>query len=625
MLKTSIAIFLVFVWAASFAAFSSENLKTISNDPYWKLLLYYENNTFGGYSSKVDTHHFFFHPQGNQNSLLELKATIKAFQNDKKKITIAKIHTQCAFPERFKFLSKKLPSNTFKRHSCPQFNEWKKALSPKSISLVFSTAYSNNPSSMFGHTLLKFNKHDPEYFHKDLLNYSAAFGANVDPNDSTLLYAIKGMLGKYRGVFTLDPYYVKVTEYINGEARDLWDYELNLSKDKMDSIINHLWELYANANFNYFFFDENCSYYLSRLLDLAFPELWNSNYTFFVLPSDIVKRFAWKKNLIKKIRFRPSALKQFLQKFEILTKEEKKKFNEIINSKLLLENNSYELLEAIIKSYDYIKFQKKGSLLKEEHQIIRKTLLQISKTKIPTIKRPSPSFDKINQPDKGHRASRVGLWATNGNQNHLVLEYKAPYHDLMDMDAGFERYSQIDLMKIKLGYNFDDKKIKVHNAQIVEITSHPKSTILSRKYSYELGARIGLLEELRKYNSNKLSVQAAGGINKQFFDDNLLVFLMAGLSPEYSPHFKHHLQFSPYLTLGFIKSFKKLKVGWKSSFYVPLFYGTIKEYYFLNSKIELSLQLTHDWMLRYSTKWRGAYGEIAFKNEIHSLGLLYYY
>ena len=625
MLKAS-KFYLIFLFgAASFAASSFETLKFISQDPYWQRILYYETNLFNELSSKVDTPHFFFHPKGHLNSLLELQATIKAFKNNQKKITLAKIHTQCAFPERYKFLSKKLPKGTFKKQPCPQFDSWKKSLSPKSLSLVFSTAYSNNPSSMFGHTLIKFNKYDPELFHKDLLNYTAAFGANIDPNDSTMLYAIKGITGKYRGIFTLDPYYVKVNEYVSGEARDLWDYELQLSKDKIDSITNHLWELYANANFDYFFFDENCSYYLSRLLDLGFPELWKKDYKYFVLPSDIIKRFVWNKNFVKKIRFRPSALKVFNQKYKTLTEDEKELFTKLVDKKELPKNSSFELLMAIIKYYDYIKFQKKGNLKKSEYQFIRKVLLVLSKTPIPTQKRMAPPFDKINRPDHGHRASRLAIWGQNGDDNHLVLEFKLPYHDLMDLDFGFERFSQIDLLNIKLGYNLDRKKVQLYKFQLVDITSHSKSTNLIRRYSYELGIGMSTLEELKKYDSNKFGLYVGGGINKQFLNDTFLAYSMAGVSPEYSPHYKHHIQFSPYLKLGFIKSFKNLKLGWNSTLFTPLFYGNIKEYYFLNSKFELSFKLTRDWVLRYSTKWRGTYGDITFKNELHSFGLLYYF
>ena len=65
---------------------------------------------------------------------------------------------------------------------------------------------------------------------------------------------------------------MKVREYNDTEARDLWEYELNLSPDQVDWMVRHAWETGATW-FDYFFFRENCSYHLLSLLELAEPSL----------------------------------------------------------------------------------------------------------------------------------------------------------------------------------------------------------------------------------------------------------------------------------------------------------------------------------------------------------------
>lgn len=84
---------------------------------------------------------------------------------------------------------------------------------PRTVSLVFSTAYAGNPASMLGHTFIKLNLFDKKgQVQNDLLNYSASFAAFPEDNVG-FLYFIKGLTGQYKGVFSLDPFYVHVATY----------------------------------------------------------------------------------------------------------------------------------------------------------------------------------------------------------------------------------------------------------------------------------------------------------------------------------------------------------------------------------------------------------------------------
>ena len=54
------------------------------------------------------------------------------------------------------------------------------------------------------------------------------------------------------------------------ENRDVWEYELNLEPHEIERLLAHTWEL-GFTRFDYYFFDENCSYHLLSLLDVARP------------------------------------------------------------------------------------------------------------------------------------------------------------------------------------------------------------------------------------------------------------------------------------------------------------------------------------------------------------------
>lgn len=83
--------------------------------------------------------------------------------------------------------------------------------------------------------------------------------------------AFTGFLGVFEGHFSKLPYYYKVREYADFESRDLWTYELNLTQDQVDEMVEHLWDL-GHTYFDYYFLGENCSYHLMSLLDVVLPD-----------------------------------------------------------------------------------------------------------------------------------------------------------------------------------------------------------------------------------------------------------------------------------------------------------------------------------------------------------------
>ena len=69
----------------------------------------------------------------------------------------------------------------------------------------------NNPSSMFGHTLLRIDQKG-QTEQTRLLAYAINYAANVT-TENGLAYAALGVSGGFQGFFSIMPYYLKVKEY----------------------------------------------------------------------------------------------------------------------------------------------------------------------------------------------------------------------------------------------------------------------------------------------------------------------------------------------------------------------------------------------------------------------------
>jgi len=157
---------------------------------------------------------------------------------------------------------------------------------------------------MFGHTLLRIDPAESENS-SHWLSMAVNFGANINNNDNSILYAFKGLSGGYPGIFIVTPYFNKIKEYNRYENRDIWEYPLNLTPDETRKMVLHLWEL-KEINFRYYFFDENCSYRLLELLQVARPGLQlTEQFGLTAIPVDTVRSID-KAGLINGIQYRPS-------------------------------------------------------------------------------------------------------------------------------------------------------------------------------------------------------------------------------------------------------------------------------------------------------------------------------
>ena len=210
---------------------------------------------------------------------------------------------------------------------CERFHNWYHELNPQSITLVFPSAYMNNPSSMFGHTLLRIDQKG-QTEQTRILAYTINYAADV-PRDEGVSFAVKGIFGGYKGYFSTVPYYLKVREYRDIENRDIWEYRLNLTDDQVRRMLMHAWEL-GNAYFDYFFFKENCSYHLLSLLEVANPD-WHLTDEFLIwtVPVDTIRLLTRQPGLVGEIVYRPARSTQIKQKREHLSQEEQRRLQSI--------------------------------------------------------------------------------------------------------------------------------------------------------------------------------------------------------------------------------------------------------------------------------------------------------
>lgn len=422
------------------------------------------------YLSQVDDDRFFNAKDGKTNSKAELLATIATFFVTEK---TDDSHSLCRFVARFEWLNKKLnfDKNKFPVADCNEYKEWSSQVNADHVTMVFPAYHLNSPSSMFGHTLLrmdkKFGNNESEW-----LSYAVNFGAETNSDDNSIFYAFKGLAGGYPGNFIVTPYFKKIQEYNRIENRDIWEYPLNLSKEETHRMLLHLWEL-KEMNFDYYFFDENCSYRLLELLEVARPGIdLTGEFDLTAIPVDTVRAIE-RANLIDDIHYRPSQATALQHLLAGMNPEEQSLVRQLTTDIATTESDDfkntslakqYQITDA---AYKYIRYQKTGEARDTASAKISHLLLKQLNT-YPAIK--APVYEAPTSPEVSHNSRRLTLSAGERLKTaYAELGYKFSFHDLEDNEHGFLRGAQINLINLQIRTN--QHGTKLHRLDFIDIFS----------------------------------------------------------------------------------------------------------------------------------------------------------
>lgn len=466
----------------------------LADEREWHLLLHYRPNLFEGVTSEQDDPGFFLAPTGKTDPQAELEATLRQFFSEEL-VGRSKQPAQCAFIARYHWLKERLAFDEARlpTRRCERFENWFTEFNPQSITLIFASAFLNNPASMFGHTFLRVDQKG-QTEQTRLLAYTINYAADVPPGEGAF-YPIKGMFGGFKGYFMTPPYYLKVQEYRDIENRDIWEYRLNFTEAQIRRLLEHAWEL-GNAYFDYFFFKENCSYHLLSLLEYADPNLHLTDRFFaWTVPADTVRLIAAQPGLVQQVVFRPSRRTVILRKGERLSPEERRLSTAMTEDVSLITSPQFKALPIDRLAFlldlasDYLRYKSetdrsRATTYKEKNRIL---LTARSELRIPSEEIRIAPFAK--NPDMGHKTSRVSLgggWRNNDTFEELTV--RAGYHDLLDPEIGYTPDAQIEIGSVGLRrYNRADHT-RIERATLANVLSLSPMDSLFHSPSWKINA-----------------------------------------------------------------------------------------------------------------------------------------
>ncbi len=518
----------------------------LAQTPQWRYLLHYKKSLLGGLESESDDPAFFTAGTGKHDPQAELEATLRSFfsaQNWGQKDEPA----QCAFIARYEWLNAQLHFDPQRLAPlpCPAFDKWYAGINPGGLTLVFPSAYINNPSSMFGHTLLRVDA--PEQNENTrLLSYAINYGAETG-RDNGIAFAIKGIFGGYYGGLGIGPYYKKVREYSDFESRDIWEYQLAFSQDEIRRLLAHVWEL-RGVRFKYYFFDENCSYMILVLLDVARPDLALSDQLRgWVIPSDTLRLVSGKPGLVKEVVYRPAVGTRLAWLAASLPDDAQNKALALANGEQSIVDfleeprEPQQQADILLLAHDYVRYE---FLAQRRDKAVAAPLslkLLKARSRIAEARPPTPVPRPVATPEQGHATGMIqaGLLREN-NDDYLQLRLRPAYHDLLDNDDGYVPGAQIDFLNIAARYNTAREKLELDAFTLVDIVSLTPRSRFFHPISWRVQAswQRRLLPNTNSPSSLAFTLDGGGGLALRP-SDNLLLFALLDAALLVNDSFKY--------------------------------------------------------------------------------------
>lgn len=559
----------------------NQRLQQLANDPFWISLGHYEARKLGGWRSYVSDDKFFLAADGAHHPDAELRATVEALYAP---VSLGDKHPQCVYPARTRWLKAQLNLNDLPKVECAEFTQWFTDVAPHSTVMIFPAAYLNSPSSMFGHTLLRIDQADVQSNKTALLSYAINFGAYIEGSDNSILYAWKGLAGGYPGLFALVPYQEKLSEYRSLENRDLWEYRLNLTPEETQRMVEHVWEL-KQIQFDYFFFDENCSYRLLELLQVARTGLQlTTQFPLTAIPTDTVKAVK-EAGLVESIEYRPSRERELLDRAKVLDPEEQQWVLQVSADQTQLQNPTFMALpkarQALIIDAAYRLERYRANGLERDtgrSQRSYELLRAINQNPAPELQVERPEL-----PENGHE-SRTWQLGAGSRDDKAFAEYglRMAYHDLNDNAPGFPLGAQIEILQLKLR-QYEGNKWQVQQLDLANIRSLTPRNALLQPWSWQVGG--GLERVLGKHGSERLVTHVNGGAGGTWqLSDNLLGFALGTVRVEHNNDFAAFVSPAAGYNTG---------VLWRNP--VGNLSLETKADYFTNGEVRRSLSLNQQW------------------------------
>ncbi|MBX9766038.1 MAG: DUF4105 domain-containing protein, partial [Bdellovibrionales bacterium] len=243
-----------------------------------------------------------------------------------------------------------------------------------------------------------------------------------------------------------------------------------------------LWEL-GPQSADYFFFDENCSYHLLPLIELAVspPQKLRDAFHFMAIPSDTLAA-AVKAVGNTHVSLRPSLSNILKYRLSKLNSEEKQNFYSLLEDPLrATTQTSPHVVDAVLDGLRMKKNSRTSQISydssnAENHLLTLRAAMPITPQPPPTIEA-EPWPKGSSPPHLGHRSSKRGVafGVESDSQSQIKitdLKFRPAFHDEIDPSEGHLPFSSLNIARTTVRVRWEERpQIFLQELTLAEVKS----------------------------------------------------------------------------------------------------------------------------------------------------------
>jgi hypothetical protein len=273
-----------------------------------------------------------------------------------------------------------------------------------------------------------------------------------------------------------------VAEYSNIEHRDIWEYQLNLTEEEVRRLVMHVWEL-RDIYADYYFFDENCSFDLLLLLEVARPSLQltdvflDNKARFWVIPVDTI-RVIKESGLITAEKYRPSQATRILAIASRMKNGYQKVALDVVNRQTspqavtAMEAAPDEKMKILDLTAELLQYKYARKQMGKEEYL--KQFLPALNARSTLGKQAADAYAIMppTPPEQGHLPGKLSLGPGYRTDSFFAeIGWRAAYHDLLDPAEGYTEGAQINFFDISGRYYFKEDSLQLQRFRFIDIVS----------------------------------------------------------------------------------------------------------------------------------------------------------
>lgn len=467
---------------------------------YWDRLLHAENGV-----SRVQSAEFFVSPNGRKNPEQERTEFLKILNSNEAQ------QLACQFPARYKWLTRETTQlHLIDLNRCDDLKKFHDGFQKKSFYIAYVSEFLDAPASAFGHVMLVFQDEQTPLDLADTIHFAATTN-----REGAVEYAIKGLSGGFEGYFIREPFFHKKKDYLLFEQRSINLYKIDLTKDEIENIIFHLYEL-RKAKFQYYFVDENCAFQIAELINIASP---NKNYSLSTkqpnLPIDVVRSNA---NRISEKKTLPPIIVRQKYLTTRLSEAEKTHVQAVINqTERVRTEDSDQTKELLYLHYQYA-FRRKG-----------KPYLNHSEIESLDFKESSQQVELADPSLK----TKTNIWSAGLTQSNQQTQGRVRWTPLGEdsVQTQISRDSKLKILETTL--NISNHQIQLEQLKLLSMSSTPNHLEMHQPWSWSFDVSAN-----RNNPQKELTGDAEIGIGSTWFWKRLRLesWIASGIDQRESTH-----------------------------------------------------------------------------------------